>query len=470
MAAMMTACPWLLRAQGPQLSLATNDAADGRLRQAAAAVRASPWRRRARIVVHDCRSPLQAAAVAPRPLPEILAMAPEVARLFPRLGPDRAAWVEYLLSSFTGELDDVLLGREGSLLRVRRHDRSIAVGPRRDFVSVYFRDTALATAFRRATGRRQGGRYTIHLRYFDDADLELVGELVRRALGWQRRGAAARPPAVPGATYGVFRALFAEAQLEADDLLLLEPFQIGYLPGWVPARELGALLRARPYLHQCLARRCPAAAPFLDEALAAGQARPTAKELARCEDRVVWTIADLLVYNKCPELYDGLPFHAWPFTEVTELADLRGKVVMDGGAGTGRVALEAARHAAVVWAVEPVGRLRQFIRERAREHALGNVHVVDGLLHDLPFPRDHFDVAITSHALGWRLDEELAELERVVRPGGAIVHCPGTSAHAGDEAQHTTLVSPPWSYDWAPMAEADGPKRKYWKRVVRAAQ
>lgn len=397
-------------------------------------------------------------------------MPTDATRIFPQLGPDRAAWVEYLLSCFAGELDDVLLAREGSLLRVRRHDRSVALGPRRGFVSVYFRDAAPAAAFRRATGQRQGGRYTIHLRYFDDADLELAGELVRRALGWQKGEAAARPPAVPGSTYRVFRALFAGAQLDADDLLLLEPFQIGYLPGWVPPRELGTLLRARPYLHACLARRCPQAAPFLDEALALGQSRPAFAEMARCEDQVVWTIADLLVYSKCPELYDALPFHAWPFAEVTELAELRGKVVMDGGAGTGRVALEAARHAAVVWAVEPVGRLRQFIRDRAREQALGNVHVVDGLLHDLPFPPGHFDVAITSHALGWRLDEELAELERVVRPAGTIVHCPGTAARAGDEAQHRTLIDPPWSYDWAPMTEADGPKRKYWKRAVRVPQ
>ena len=81
-----------------------------------------------------------------------------------------------------------------------------------------------------------------------------------------------------------------------------------------------------------VARRCPQPAPFLDEALALGQARPA----------------------------------------FAELAELRGKVVMDGGAGTGRV---------------------------AREQALRNVHVVDGLLHDLPFPPGHFDVAITSQAL-----------------------------------------------------------------------
>ncbi|MEW6750866.1 MAG: class I SAM-dependent methyltransferase [Candidatus Latescibacterota bacterium] len=284
------------------------------------------------------------------------------------------------------------------------------------------------------------------------------------------RGAPGPPPTSPPGTYRLFRSLFAGAPLEADDLLLLEPFQISYLPGWAPARELGTLLRARPYLYVCLSRRCPQAAPFLDEARALGLDRPSAEELARCEEQVVWTIADLLVYNRCPQVYDDLPFHAWPFTEVTDLVDLGGKVVMDGGAGTGRVALEAAQHAAVVWAVEPVGRLRHFIREKARALCLHNVHVVDGLLHDLPFPPASFDVVITSHPLGWRLDAELAELERVVRRPGVLLHCPGTAATPGDEPQHAALVSARWAYQWAPMQEADGPKRKYWKALTPPAR
>ena len=34
-----------------------------------------------------------------------------------------------------------------------------------------------------------------------------------------------------------FRSPFKGAQLEVNDLLLLESFQISYLPGWVPEKE-----------------------------------------------------------------------------------------------------------------------------------------------------------------------------------------------------------------------------------------
>lgn len=312
------------------------------------------------------------------------------------------------------------------------------------------------------------GKYTLNLPYFDDGDLELVRGLVRRALGWQPApdaGLGAHPATASYPTYRIFKEMFAGAVLEVDDLLLLEPFQIGYLPGWVPQAELGTLLRARPHLYRYLTTACPAAGEFLDRARNQSCPIPEPAEMARCEDLVVWTVADLIVYNKCPDLYDALPFHGWSFHEVTDLVDLQGKTVLDCGSGTGRVAVEAARSAAVVYAVEPVGRLRRFIHERARELLLSNLYVVDGFLHDLPFPEGFADVLITSHALGWRLADELPEFERVVRRPGAIVHCPGTALTEAEEPQHQELTSERWGYAWTAMDEADGPKRKYWKAL-----
>jgi len=36
------------------------------------------------------------------------------------------------------------------------------------------------------------------------------------------------------------------SKLEIDDILLLESFQISYLPSWVPEKEFAAILIARP--------------------------------------------------------------------------------------------------------------------------------------------------------------------------------------------------------------------------------
>ena len=182
----------------------------------------------------------------------------------------------------------------------------------------------------------------------------------------------------------------------------------------------------------------------------------------------MWTIADLIVYNKSPELYDGLEFHNWDFTEVTSITTLDGKVVVDVGAGTGRVALEAAETADKVYAIEPVQRLRRFVQDKAARRGQHNVHVLDGFGHDIPLPDDLTDVVITSHALGWRLEEELAEFERVAKPGGYLIHCPGTAetlSNRSEDQQHERLVSPHWGYQYARYREADGWKRKYWKRL-----
>jgi ubiquinone/menaquinone biosynthesis C-methylase UbiE len=260
------------------------------------------------------------------------------------------------------------------------------------------------------------------------------------------------------------------ASLEIEDLFLLEAFQIGYLPGWVPERELAAVLWAYPSLRRYLTVRCPSIARFLERILEEHPPVEDREQLAICGDEVVWTIADLLVYNKSPEIYDRLEFHGWDFSEVTSITPLEGKIAVDGGAGTGRIALEAAQTARLVFAVEPVSRLRSYIRDRAVERSLKNLYVVDGFNHQIPFPDSFTDVLITSHAIGWQLELELAEMERVVRPGGTIIHCPGTADTPREQELHDRLISSPWAYEFARYKEADGWKRKYWKQIEQTAR
>ena len=267
------------------------------------------------------------------------------------------------------------------------------------------------------------------------------------------------------------RRLFSGADLRIEDLCLLESFQIDYLQGWVPDRAFGSILWAHPAIDRFLREKSPETARFLDDVKDRSDPSIDEDDLAAAEDAVVWTIADLLVYNKCPELYDRLPFHSWDFAEVTSITSLDDKVVVDVGSGTGRVALEAATMADTVVAVEPVGRLREFIRDKAVLNGLDNLRVVEGFCHSIPLPDSSAEVVITSHALGWRLEDELREFERVVKPGGYVIHCPGTaeSPHdKGEVEQHERLISPEWGYEFARYRPSDGWKRKYWKRVQTA--
>ena len=89
------------------------------------------------------------------------------------------------------------------------------------------------------------------------------------------------------------------------------------------------------------------------------------QDLSAYAGAIIDTLAFELVYSRCPEAYDSLPFHNWDFQEVTTIVPLDDRVVVDGGAGTGRVALAAAQAARLVYAVEPVSRLRAYLREKA---------------------------------------------------------------------------------------------------------
>jgi hypothetical protein len=90
-----------------------------------------------------------------------------------------------------------------------------------------------------------------------------------------------------------------------DDLFLLEPHQIACFPQRAPRNELAVVLREYPKLVRFFSVRPPPIQPFLSELL---QAAPTIEmDLVECEDRLVWELADLIVYQRAPEMYDFLP-------------------------------------------------------------------------------------------------------------------------------------------------------------------
>jgi SAM-dependent methyltransferase len=222
------------------------------------------------------------------------------------------------------------------------------------------------------------------------------------------------------------RGMFPDLNPDVDDLFLLEAHQIADLPHRVPAGDLGVVLRAHPRLHRFLVTRCPAVQESFAQLLAR-QPRGRGADLAACEQAVVWEVADWIVYQRAPVDYEIHAGIDWTIGAVTEVTTLTDKVVIDAGAGTGRVAFDAAPAARHVFAVEPVAMLRQFIRDKAARLHVDNLFVLDGFLHAIPLPAASADVLLTCQAIGWALPEEVAEIERVVTPGGVAMHLFGTA-------------------------------------------
>jgi len=79
--------------------------------------------------------------------------------------------------------------------------------------------------------------------------------------------------------------------------------------------------------------------------------------------------------------------------------DLRGLRVADVGAGEGRLALGAARHAASVLAIDPDRGALARGRAEARRLGLSNVKFSEGAAQSLRLPDASFDVVIFSWTL-----------------------------------------------------------------------
>ena len=250
--------------------------------------------------------------------------------------------------------------------------------------------------------------------------------------------------------------------LSFNSLLMQEQAQLSWFPGWIPEAELALALRANPAVEWYLRHKCPALAEWLNHIRAQmpASAVPSATEMRQAEVAVMRPITDLLVYALDPACYDAQPFLNWDSRELTALIDFSGKVVVDVGAGTGRLTLVAAEKAAAVFAVEPLVNLRAYLKAKARSRGVSNVYAVDGLITDIPFPDQFADVVMGGHVFGDEPEAEYQEMARVTRTGGMMILCPGNSDH--DNAAHQALVS--HGFVWSRFEEpVDGVKRKYWK-------
>jgi len=90
--------------------------------------------------------------------------------------------------------------------------------------------------------------------------------------------------------------------------------------------------------------------------------------------------------------------------------------VCDLAAGTGKLTRLLAATGASVVAVEPVPGMREQLRA-----AVSAVEVLDGTAESMPLEAGSIDVVTVAQAFHWfRFEEALAEIARVLRPGGGL--------------------------------------------------
>ncbi len=152
-------------------------------------------------------------------------------------------------------------------------------------------------------------------------------------------------------------------------------------------------------------------------------------EVKAARRRVLDSLFWELTYWKTPSLYEelteGEQLHPGIFRQLQ--ADVRGKIVLDIGAGSGRATFECLRYGAkLVYAVEPSPGLLHILEQKVTAQP-DNSRIIpcSGRFDHIPLPDKSVDLALSCSAFTSGPEQGgepgLAELQRVTKSGGKIV-------------------------------------------------
>ncbi|AHV96221.1 class I SAM-dependent methyltransferase [Paenibacillus sabinae] len=190
--------------------------------------------------------------------------------------------------------------------------------------------------------------------------------------------------------------------------------------------NLGIALAHNPSVAWYFAHKSPESKPAIEQMIAKAPKNLPPHEIRKAEVFVIHAMETSVVYVYPDIMNQNCDYiNAWDKQLLFELADFTDKVVLDLGSGTGRLAFAAAEKAKRVYASEPTDRLREYMRDKIKRENVDNVVVVDGMIEQIPYEDNSFDIVMSGHVVGDNYDLEIAEMSRVVKNGGYIIDCIG---------------------------------------------
>ena len=156
-----------------------------------------------------------------------------------------------------------------------------------------------------------------------------------------------------------------------DCMLRMERFQIRLMMenlGSEGKEPMAIALKANPKVAWLFANKCPEMAASVKELADSAPTYSSPEQIREAEITILGGFEDFVIYTTPEIMNEKCDFiHGWKKERLFEICDLNGKVVLDVGSGTGRLAFAAAERAAFVVASEPVDALREYMREELRK-------------------------------------------------------------------------------------------------------
>jgi len=131
-----------------------------------------------------------------------------------------------------------------------------------------------------------------------------------------------------------------------------------------------------------------------------------------------------ILYRDYPEVYEDwarIPTRPTFVQVIDQHFPVRGKSVVDVGAGSGRSTFELARCADFVVGVEPEDAMRAIAIDTQRREHVANVRFVKGVAEDLPLGDRSTDVVAAITLASAEVERDAREMERVARLGGLVL-------------------------------------------------
>jgi ubiquinone/menaquinone biosynthesis C-methylase UbiE len=255
---------------------------------------------------------------------------------------------------------------------------------------------------------------------------------------------------------------YDSSQIPFNSLLLLDRCQIG----WFCSRnDFGpdtlAAFKANPHILWYFEHKNPSVKAWVEHVRTESRRLPTNGDVRNHEIKVLESMQDWIAYVWNPLLYDKQDFITQHQGDLLQTTDFNDKLILDVGSGTGRIALQAATLAKAVFACEPIENLREFIRSAVKQRGISNVYVTDGMIENLPFPGEMFDIVVGGYVVGDDIPAEARELHRVAKVGGTVILFPG-NRDIDDERHQQLLIE---GFSWEAYSETPTKRvRKYWKK------